>query len=79
MILEGRQFRPDFYLPDYNLFVEICGFGHMPFYRDRQAEKQHLYDKHKMKSVFIHYEGRGSLEKLIREKLNDLGVRLTSS
>jgi DNA helicase-4 len=78
MLLGGRQFRPDFYLPDYNLFVEICGFGHMPFYRDRQLEKQNMYDKHKMKSVFIHYNGKGSLEKMLLEKLSDLGVRFTN-
>ncbi|MDH3938005.1 MAG: hypothetical protein OEV68_11790, partial [candidate division Zixibacteria bacterium] len=35
ILLAGRQFRPDFFLPEHDLFVEICGYGHMPHYRDR--------------------------------------------
>jgi len=35
ILLSGRQYRPDFFLPKYNLFIELCGYNHMPFYRDR--------------------------------------------
>ena len=35
ILLAGKQYRPDFYLPRYNIFIEICGYGHMPFYNDR--------------------------------------------
>lgn len=69
ILLEGRQYRPDFYLPDYNLFLEICGYGHMPFYRDRIAQKQKIYEKSRLKAVFIHYRGRGSLEEMIKQEL----------
>jgi hypothetical protein len=75
MLLAGKQFRPDFYLPQYDLFLEICGYNHMPFYRDRIALKRQIYDKHKMAAVFINYDGKGSLEKLLREKLEPLGVK----
>lgn len=75
MLLSGKQFRPDFYLPEYNLFVEICGYNHMPYYRDRIALKRQIYDKHKMSAAFVHYDGKGSLEKLLREKLETFGVK----
>jgi len=75
MLLSGKQFRPDFYLPEYDLFVEICGYNHMPFYRDRIALKQQIYDKYKMSAVFIHYNSKGLLEKLLREKLETFGVK----
>jgi hypothetical protein len=32
LLLAGRQYRPDFFLPEFNLFLEICGYRHMPFY-----------------------------------------------
>ena len=69
MLLKGRQFRPDFYLPEYNLFLEICGYGHMPYYRSRMRHKQRLYDELGLRSAFIHYDGKGSLEELIRCEL----------
>jgi len=75
MLLSGRQFRPDFYLPEYDLFLEICGYNHMPYYRDRIILKRQIYDKHKMSAIFIDYDGKGSLEKLVRNKLEATGVK----
>ncbi len=69
ILLDGKQYRPDFFLPDFNLFVEICGYGHMPYYNERLKLKERLYEKHNLKVLFIHYNGRGSLEKKIREAL----------
>jgi len=74
MLLGGRQFRPDFFLPEYSLFLEICGYDHMPFYRDRTAHKRHVYRKQGLQSVFLHYKGKGSLETRIRTELSRLGV-----
>lgn len=71
ILLEGRQYRPDFFLPDLNLFVEICGYRHMPHYRDRMEFKRRLYEKHNLRAVFISYSGRGSLEKLLETALRD--------
>jgi len=71
MLLGGRQFRPDFYLPEYNLFLEICGYVHMPHYRGRVALKKAMYEKHNLKAVFIEYNGRGSLIALIKAALRD--------
>lgn len=74
MLLGGRQYRPDFYLPDYKLFVEICGYGHFPFYSERQRQKQQVYEKYGMKAIFIKYSGRGSLEKILEEELAKAGI-----
>jgi len=72
MLLGGRQFRPDFYLPDLNLFLEICGYEHMPHYRDRVAEKKAIYDASNLKSLFISYNGKGSLEEKLEAELGKL-------
>jgi hypothetical protein len=69
MLLGARQVRPDFYLPDFNLFLEICGYDHMPYYRSRTARKRRLYRELGLRSAFIHYDGKGSLEELIHKEL----------
>jgi len=74
MLLGGRKYRPDFFLPEYNLFVEICGYGHQPFYRDLVRQKKQIYQKHELATVFIAYNGRGSLENLIKKALEPYGV-----
>jgi len=79
MLLGGRQFRPDFFLPDYDLFVEICGYGHMPHYRDHIKQKRQLYDKHGLRALFVEYSGRGSLVTLLRAALEEAGVSFASS
>ena len=77
IILDERQYRPDFYLPDYNLFLEICGYGHMPYYNDRTAHKMKIYHKHNLQAIFIYYNGKGSLEELIAKELQDFGISLS--
>ena len=69
LLLDGRQYRPDFFLPELNLFVEICGMKHMPYYSDHIEKKKRLYEKHNLKALFISYNGRGSLEKIIEAAL----------
>jgi predicted nuclease of restriction endonuclease-like RecB superfamily len=53
LLLSGRQYRPDFYLPDLDIFIEICGFIHMPFYRDRMEEKKRVYASQGLRVEFI--------------------------
>lgn len=69
IILVGKQYRPDFYLPDFDLFVEICGFNHMPYYTDRVEQKKQLYRHHGLKAVFIIHSGRGSIKDKLRRAL----------
>lgn len=62
MLIGGKQFRPDFFLPEQNLFVEICGYGHMPHYRSRMRHKEESYGHSGLKVLFVEHDGKGSLE-----------------
>jgi DNA helicase IV len=70
ILMQGRQFRPDFYLPKYDLFLEICGYNHMPYYRNRVSHKRELYEKFKLKVAFINHDGKGSLIGKIKNVLS---------
>lgn len=76
MLLNGRQYRPDFFLPDYNLFIEICGYTHMPFYRDRVAYKRKLYAQRDLHVLFIECAKRSELIPTLRQELGNKGVKL---
>jgi hypothetical protein len=76
MLIGGKQFRPDFYLPAQNLFIEICGYNHMPHYRDRIAHKKRLYDANNLQALFIDYNGRGSLTEVLIERFAASGLKL---
>ena len=76
MLIGGRQFRPDFYLPAQNLFLEICGYNHMPHYRDRIAHKKQLYKSNNLQAIFVDYDGNGSLTELLIEQLSNLGLSM---
>lgn len=76
ILLGSKQYRPDFYLPKFNLFLEICGYGHMPYYTDRVSFKKKVYEEHNMKAIFIFYNGKGSLEELLREELSKFNIKL---
>ncbi|MBD3233409.1 MAG: hypothetical protein GF315_06760 [candidate division Zixibacteria bacterium] len=70
IIIEGKKYRPDFYLPEYDLFIEICGYNHMPFYRDRIKFKRELYRKNNMRSEFISVHNNHNYEQFIRKRLS---------
>lgn len=79
LILAGKKYRPDFFLPGFDLFLEICGYGHHPFYRDRVSHKEMIYRKHNLNVVFVHFSGKGgkeSLTDLLKVKLAEAGVGL---
>jgi len=69
MLVGGKQYRPDFYLPKYNLFVEICGYGHMPHYAERQKKKEAAYKRAGLKAVFVHCREKGEVAKLLTKAL----------
>ena len=75
ILLEGKQYRPDFFLTDHNIFIEICGYNHMPYYRDRVRRKIHLYRKHDLQTIFIQYNGNGSLKNIIARELDKAGIK----
>ncbi len=69
MLIRGKQYRPDFYLPDEDFFIEICGYNHMPYYRDRTGFKEKLYAEADLKAAFIYHSGKGSLIEKIESAL----------
>ena len=73
LLLSGRQFRPDFYLPDSGTFIEICGFTHMPYYCDRMEEKRRIYAAQGLVVHFI--EVRSG--KPLKSQLEELASALT--
>lgn len=75
LLLAGRQYRPDFFLPDCDLFIEICGYTHMPFYVDRMEEKRRQYEKHGLRAEFL--TARKQSE--IVAQLNELTARFLST
>ena len=76
ILLAGKQYRPDFYLTNYDLFLEICGYNHMPYYVDRTEFKKQLYRKHNLRAIFIRYNGKGSLDELLRQSFDEFGLEL---
>ncbi len=78
MLLEGRQFRPDFYIPDYNLFLEICGYNHQPYYRDRIKLKKRIYEKSGLDAVFINHDGKERIDGKLAKCLEPFGVKIAT-
>jgi len=72
LLLQGRQYRPDFYLPEYRLFVEMCGYGHMPHYRSRLSWKKKLYEEAGLKAVFIEASSTTAARRKLSELLAEL-------
>lgn len=71
LLLSGRQYRPDFYLPEYGLFIEICGYTHMPFYRDRVELKQKVYAAQGLRCLFIEARSEKSLKEQLAAGLRE--------
>lgn len=53
LLLCGRKYRPDFFIPSKNLFIEICGYTHMPDYRERMEEKRQVYASQGLNVLFL--------------------------
>lgn len=75
MLLNGRQFRPDFYLSDFNLFLEICGYNHQPYYRDRISLKKRIYEKSGLSAVFVNHDGSGRIDVKLAKSLEPYGIK----
>lgn len=69
MLLGGKQYRPDFFLPELNLFIELCGMNHMVYYRERQKQKKRVYDKYNLKAIFIDCNKLAEIEPRLKKEL----------
>ncbi len=74
ILLAGKQYRPDFFLSKHELFIEICGYRHMPFYVDRQEEKRRLYERHHLKVIFINARSAAEAVAALKDILEEKGI-----
>lgn len=56
--------RPDFYLTNHNVFVEVCGMMHDPGYRRTMELKKALYSKNGVSVIYLYPRIIGSNHKL---------------
>ena len=67
-IVEGTAIRPDFYLREFDLYIEYWGMN-TPEYLANRAKKLELYQRAGKKLISLSYEDDASLEECLRAKL----------
>ncbi|MCY4600037.1 MAG: UvrD-helicase domain-containing protein [Acidobacteria bacterium] len=82
---QHRQYQPDFYLPDYNIYIEHFALNedgfpppYMPGYRDGVMWKRrvHLRNGTDLIETYSHQYARGVLHEELRNALLERGVKL---
>ena len=68
--------RPDFYLPDYNIYIEYWGLIHLPKYRRTMKWKMRQYHNRRIKFVSLYPDDLDNLDSVLRTKLEQFGIRL---
>jgi len=70
MIIAGdTRIRPDFYLPEFDLYIEYWGMN-TPEYLANMKKKQFLYQRERKKLISLSYRDFDRLEQLLQEKLS---------
>lgn len=69
MIAGGDRIRPDFYLPEYDLYIEYWGMD-TPEYMLNRRMKQILYQRERKKLISISFRDFDRLEEVLEEKLS---------
>jgi len=77
-IIKGYAIRPDFYLPEFDLYIEYWGMEDNLDYRIGMLEKQKLYQQAGKKVLSLHAHEKPRLRELLRERLS-LYVRMAPS
>ena len=75
-ILEGFQIRPDFYLPQFDVYIEYWGLD-TPRYKAGMYLKQDLYQKTGKKLISLYPADKPGLDEALGEKLKQFGWRST--
>ncbi len=70
-IIEGFQIRPDFYLPEYDVYIEYWGMD-TPRYKAGMFLKQDLYMHAGKKLISLYPEDKTRLDSVLREKIDHL-------
>lgn len=68
-IVKGYAIRPDFYLPEYDLYIEYWGMDDNLDYRIGMLEKLKLYQQAGKRLVSLHSRDKPRLREILREKL----------
>jgi len=68
-IAGGLRIRPDFYLPEFDLYIEYWGMN-TPEYVANMRNKQFLYQRERKKLISLSYRDFDRLEQLLKEKLS---------
>ena len=68
----GKFIYPDFYLEEYNLYIEVFGMSEVPYYIKGMKEKIKLYEENNIKFIGINYENfkENNWKELLNNKLN---------
>ncbi len=68
-IIEGYAIRPDFYLPEFDVYIEYWGMDTID-YKIGMLKKQKLYQQEGKRLVSLHFSEKGRLCEALREKLS---------
>ena len=71
-MLDGREIKPDFYLPDYQVYVEFWGMADISFrYQKTMALKKALYKRNSIIVVSIYPRHLKGLENNFPKLFNE--------
>lgn len=76
-IVKGYAIRPDFYLPEFDLYIEYWGMEDNLDYQIGMMEKKKLYQQAGKRLVSLYAHEKPRLREMLREKLGP-HVRLTA-
>lgn len=68
-IAGDARIRPDFYLPEFDLYIEYWGMN-TPEYNDNKLQKRILYQRANKKLISLSYRELDTLEEVLAEKLS---------
>jgi hypothetical protein len=67
-IVEGYAIRPDFYLPEFDIYIEYWGMDTID-YKIGMLKKQKLYQQQGKKLISLYFKDKPRLESLLQKKL----------
>lgn len=68
-LIEGYAIRPDFYLPEYDVYIEYWGMDTLD-YKIGMMKKQKLYQMEGKKLISLYFRDKSRLTEILREKLS---------
>lgn len=69
VVLNGKKYIPDFYLPKLNLYIEFFGWSHIPNYQSRVEDKMRIYKQNGIDCIYLFHKGSKDLEGILGKEL----------